>query len=173
MSRKWERMVEKNQKNMNKTRGKAGQAPNSTIAKDGTEQFRGRSWVFPLILASAGLLFGLTVPPEGTNNILYQITVGLYMLLALFHFLIRRPFLKVGKGEISWRTYGGDRVVKAEDIADIQIGESRSIVRLKDGKTKRAFSKVYHMYPMQHVNAALTKFATTHHITVNGSKKES
>ncbi|HZG56062.1 hypothetical protein [Paenibacillus sp.] len=171
MSRKWERMVEKNSKRMNQVRAKSGQAPIGS--QEGPTPIRGRSWLFPLALASAGLLFGLTMPASATgDNTLYQITVGLYLLLAFFHFVIRRPYLKVGKQELSWRTYAGDRVAKAGDVAEIRIGERRSTVVLKDGKTKRTFSKLYHLYPMQRVNAELSQFAAVHQIPLTGEEKE-
>jgi len=170
MSRKWERMVEKNSKRMNQDRLKKGQAPIG--AKDGSEPIRGRSWVFPLALAAAGLLFGLTMPEASAGDTLYQITVGLYLLLALFHFFVRRPYLKVGKNELVWRTYAGDRTVPAQDVATIHIGEKRSTVWLKDGKTKRSFSRAYHLFPMHRINEALTQFAAAHQIPLNGAEKE-
>ncbi|TLS50151.1 hypothetical protein FE782_20980 [Paenibacillus antri] len=170
MSRKWERMVEKNSKRMNQDRLKKGQTPIG--AKDGPEKIKGRSWVFPLVLASAGILFAFTMPQANAGDTLYQITVALYLLLALFHFFVRRPFLKVGKNELGWRTYAGDRSVAAQDIATIHIGDNRSTVMLKDGKTKRSFSKAYHLYPMNRINEALTQFAAAHHIPLNGAEKE-
>lgn len=169
MSRRWERMVERNTKTMNRLRSKSGQAPIG--AKAGEEPIRGRSWVFPLVLASAGLLFGFTVPPEA-NGVLYQITVALYLLLALYHFFLRRPFLKVTKQDLSWRTYSGERIVKAGEIKSIVIGERKSVVQLKDGKTQRSFSKIYHLYPMDQVNKALSSFAAAHGIPVNQQGKE-
>jgi len=170
MSRKWERMVERNSKRMNQDRVKKGQAPIG--AKDGAEPIRGRSWVFPLALAAAGGLFGITMPEANAGDTLYQITVVLYLLLALFHFLIRRPYLKVGKNELAWRTYTGDRIAPAHEIAAIRIGEKRSTVVLKDGKTKRSFSKLYHLYPMERVNEALSSFAAAHGIPLDGTEKE-
>lgn len=170
MSRKWERMVEKNSKRLNADRQRHGQAG---IGAAPDAPIRGRSWVFPLILATAGLLFAFTMPQESANDTLYQITIGLYLLLALFHYFVRRPYLKVGKQQLTWRTYAGERSVPAGEIAGIDISDNRSVVHLKDGKTKRAFSKVYHLYPMDRINNALQSFASAHRIPVNGGAKES
>lgn len=169
MSRKWERMVEKNKKRMNQTRTKTGQAVIGT--KEAHAPIRGRSWVFPLALLTAGALFGMTMPQDEGNNTLYQITVGLYILLALFHFWVRRPFLKIDKKGLTWRTYAGERTVEPDQIAEIAIGARRSTVRLKDGKTKRTFSGLYHLYKMHRVNEALTTFAAAHHIPIETTKK--
>ena len=168
MSRKWERMVERNTKSMNRLRAKSGKAPIGT--KTEAEPIKGRSWVFPLVLVVVGLLFGVTIPPEA-RGALHQITIALYLLLALFHFFLRRPFLKATKNELVWRTYAGDRTVKPGDVATITIGDRKSVVVLKDGKTKRSFSRWYHLYPMDEVNKALSSFAAAHGIPVNGQEK--
>ncbi|MCI3922550.1 hypothetical protein MO973_20165 [Paenibacillus sp. TRM 82003] len=170
MARKWERMVEKNRKRLNVERQRSGQ---SAIGSETDAPIKGRSWVFPLLLATAGLLFAFTMPEASGDNILYQITVGLYLLLALFHYLVRRPYLKVSKGKLTWRVYSGDRTVPAGEIAGIDISDHKSVVRLKDGKTKRSFSKVYHLYPMDRINEALRSFANANHIPINGQAKES
>jgi len=168
MSRRWERMVERNTKRMNRLRAKSGRAPIGKNAEE--EPIRGRSWVFPLVLASVGLLFGLTVPPE-MNTVLHKITVALYLLLALYHFFLRRPFLKKTRAELIWRTYAGERAVKPGEIGRIDIGDRKSPVYLKDGRTKRAFSKIYHLYPMDRVNEALSSFAAAHGIPVRRPEK--
>jgi len=170
MSRKWQRMVEKNKKQMNATRQKQGHSPLG--GSDGETTVRGRSWVFPVALAAAGLAFWFSADGfEGET--LNQVTVALYLLLAVFHYFVRRPFLKISKKHLSWRTYSGQRFVAAEDIAAIRIGEKQSTVELKDGKTKRSFSKWYHAYPMDRLNEALSQFAAQHHIPVHGDAKES
>lgn len=169
MSRKWERMVERNSKKINKDRQKKGAAPVS--ASDGSVRIVGRSWVFPLVLASAGLLFGLTVPPEGSSGILYQVTVGLYILLALFHFFVRRPYIKINKQQLSWRTYTGEKRAAPGDVAYLQISDKRSVIALKDGKTRRTFSRLYHLYPMGQLNHALRQFADAHRVPVIAENK--
>jgi len=169
MSRKWERMVEKNQKLLNQTRVKHGQSPIGS--KDG-DAIKGRSWMFPLALAAAGLLFAFTMPAERSGDSLYVITVILYLLLAVFHYFVRRPYLKVSKNVLTWRTYTGERKAAAGDIASIHVGDNQSFIMLKDGKTKRSFSKVYHLYPMDRINEALTQFAAAHQIPLHRSTKE-
>jgi hypothetical protein len=168
MARKWERMVEKNSKRMNTDRQKKGQSPIGV--SDAGVPIKGRSWIFPLVLASAGLLFAFTMPEANASSTLYQITIGMYLLLAVFHYFVRRPFLKVGKNQLTWRTYTGDRHVSAGDIAAIQISDKQSVVQLKDGKTRRSFSKLYHLYPMDQINAALSNFAAVHRIPLTGDK---
>lgn len=162
-------MVERNSKKINKDRRKKG--GQQLASSDGTVRIVGRSWVFPLVLASAGLLFGLTLPPEGTSGILYQVTIGLYILLALFHFFVRRPYIKINKQQLIWRTYTGEKLAAAGDVAYVQISDKRSVVALKDGKTRRTFSRLYHLYPMGQLNSALRQFASAHHVPIIAENK--
>ncbi|WP_375670041.1 hypothetical protein, partial [Bartonella sp. CL29QHWL] len=95
-----------------------------------------------------------------------------YIVLALFYIFFRRPFLKIGKNQLTWRTFSGDKIVPADQIAMIHIGDKESVVHLKDGKTKRAFTKVTNLFPMEQLNASLKQFGQDHRIPLIGDGKE-
>jgi hypothetical protein len=156
MSRKWERMVRKNQENMNKQRQKTGQAP----LGNRETTIKGRSWLFPLVLVLAGLMFAVTLPPSVSSGGLYQITIALYFVLALFHLLIRRPYLKIGKSELGWRTYTGEQKLAASEIASITISPSAIVIEGKNGKTRRKFSRIMQLFPMEELTKAVKIFAS-------------
>ena len=167
MSRKWARMVEKNRKQINKLRSKRGQNP---IV--GEKKIVGRSWLFPLALASVGIVFGIAMPQEVAQDPLYIITIILYVLLAMFHFFLRKPYLKIGKTGLFWRTFTGEKFIPANHVASIQLGERQSLIMLRDGKTTRTFSRLVHLYPMAELNEELAKFASTHRIQLIGAANE-
>ena len=168
MSRKWSREVAKNTKRVNELRSKSGQSP---VGKDGAVRILGRSWIFPTVLAWLGFFFAVSMPRTVSEDPLYYITIALYFLLALFHYFARRPFLKIGKNELSWRTYTGEKFFPAGQIAAIHLGTKQSVVQLKNGK-RRVFSRFNHIYPMERLNYELSKFAAQHRIPVNGEIKE-
>ena len=168
MSRKWERMVEKNTKQVNKFRQKTGQAR----IEDKDVVIRGRSWLFPLILIFIAVFFAFTMPPEGRTDTMYTITIILYILLALFYFFARRPFLKISKNQLTWRTFTSDKIIPADQVAMIHLGDNESVIHLKNGKTKRSFSRTMNLYPMEQLNRLLRDFANDHRIPVIGDAKE-
>lgn len=168
MSRRWERMVEKNKQQMNKVRSKRGE---TLIGKDGPLLIRGRSWVFPAVLVVVAYFFATTMPAESKGDPLFIVTIALYVLLALIHFVFRRPFLKIGKSQLSWRTYTGEKYAPVGNIASIQIDEKQSVVHLKDGSTRK-FTKLYQLFPMAYLNNELAKFADQHRIPLYGAVKE-
>jgi hypothetical protein len=163
MSRKWERKVERNRAQANKLRQKMGQA---RIEEEQAVMIRGRSWLFPLFLLLIVSFFAALMPPEGRSDTLYYITIALYVLLALFYFFGRRPFLKVSKHQLSWRTFTGDKNIPADQITMVFIGKRETVVNLKDGKTSRSFSRFRNLFPMEQVNQTLTEFAESHNIPV-------
>ncbi len=170
MSRKWERMIEKNRKEANARRQKSGHNSIGTVSEN--LKIKGRSWIFPLILIFIGTLFGFTSVASSTSDLLSQITVGLYLLLAIFHYFIRRPYVVIGKQQLSWRTYTGEKKVEAVTIESIIVTKTQAIVKLNDGKTKKSFNKLYQLYPIADLSAALKQFATFNKIELLDMTKE-
>ncbi len=170
MSRKWERMVEKNQKKIGDQRKKRGLS--NIKSSDGSLKIKGRSWIFPGVLALVGIFFALTGSTGSMSSLLYQITIGLYLLLALYHFFVRRPHLTISKNQLSWRTYTGEKIAQASDIMSISISHREAIIALKDLKTRKSFSKFVHLYPMNELNEALQSFATANRVQLVSQLKE-
>lgn len=168
MSRKWERMVQKNKEKMNRQRQKEGKTP---LSVDGEIIVRGRSWLFPLALAIAGVLFALTLPPATGSETFSQITISLYFVLALFHFFLRRPYLKVGKSHLSWRTFTGEKTLKATEIAAISFIPGGVSIEGLDKKTRRTFSKVLDLYPMEQLEGHLRQFASANRVPLQDNKR--
>ncbi|WP_274362218.1 hypothetical protein [Paenibacillus thermotolerans] len=168
MSRKWERMVQKNKEKINKQRQKQGKTP---LAAEQETVVRGRSWFFPLVLTIMGIMFALTLAPTGGLTTFNAITVALYFVLAMFHFFLRRPYLKIGKSRLSWRTFTGEKALTASEIGTISFAPGSVLVQGKDGKTRRTFTKVMDLFPLDELKAALRQFAESNHVTLADNKR--
>src|SRR4051794_18799714 len=109
MSRKWERMVRKNSKSVNKTRQKSGQPKITEMQSDGSVTFKGRSWFLPMLLVATGVFCLISFRNMAGQDNLYWITGASYIFLAILIYVVRRPFIKIGKNALTSRRFGGDR----------------------------------------------------------------
>ncbi|WP_281887184.1 hypothetical protein [Paenibacillus sp. YYML68] len=163
MSRKWERMVRKNAKDVRK---KKGVTP-SVRSSDGTDTFKGRSWVMPFVLVAIGVFSFMVFREQPDQSSMYWVTSASYILLALLIYWVRRPLLKISKHSISSRRFGGDRYYDAEQIEDITIGKDAVVIRFKGKNGRWVFSKLFHQMPMEAMNAKLIEFAEKNQVAVN------
>ncbi|GAA4860552.1 hypothetical protein GCM10023310_44770 [Paenibacillus vulneris] len=164
MSRKWERMVLKNSKKVNKARAKQGKPLLSESSSDGAVTLRGRSWFMPLLLVCVGIFCFIAFRNNYQNDSLYWVTGGSYMVLGLFIFLVRRPFLKVGKDYLVSRRFGGDRRVEPAQIQEIVIQKDAVAIALTTGKNKWVFTKLFHQFNMEELSEQLKQFAARNHV---------
>ncbi|MEK5465164.1 hypothetical protein MKY64_09115 [Paenibacillus sp. FSL R7-0210] len=141
MARSWERMVQRNTKQINQQRKKQGKdsiytSSTKTAAKS-IDIFKGRNIVFPVVLMLLGIMFwvvGSIDEAKGSGILANWLGVVLYFLLAALLFF-RRPFLKVERARISTIKYNRERFLAAADIEKITL--SRSVVTIKyKGKRK-------------------------------------
>ncbi|MCQ6560170.1 hypothetical protein [Paenibacillus mendelii] len=169
-SRSWERKVRKNQTQLNKQRKKQGQAPLNvnTSSAPKMDVYKGRSIIMPafLILFTASfVMLSTTSGAYKTSGSLYWITVGCYILLAGL-FILRRPYLAVGKDFVKTRRFGGDRTLYAGSIKAINV-QSGSIVIEQVKGTNWVFTRLINRYPTDLMAERLRTFASANNITIN------
>lgn len=157
MSRKWERLVKKNKKNTNKQRAKYGKTL-VTETKDARERFKGRSWLLPAFLVLFSVFFMISfggIYDEG----MYWFTIISYMALGLIIYFLRRPFLTLGKNDISSRRFSGEKFVKAADIEHISLSPGYIVIKVKNTRTSWVFSRLLHRFETNDMTASLRQFA--------------
>ncbi|WP_342422289.1 hypothetical protein [Paenibacillus sp. FSL E2-0178] len=172
MARSWERMVQRNTKQINQQRKKQGKetiyATNSKAAAKSTDIFKGRNIVFPVVLLLLGIMFwvvGSIDEAKGSGILANWLGVVLYFLLAALLFF-RRPFLKVERARLSTIKYNRERFLPAAEIEKITL--SRSVVTIKyKGKRKQwIFSKLINRYDTAAMAARLEQFGKNNNIEV-------
>ncbi|NQX48935.1 hypothetical protein HQN87_26795 [Paenibacillus tritici] len=170
MARSWERMVQRNTKQINQQRKKQGKdsiyATGSKAAAKSIDIFKGRNIVFPVVLMLLGIMFwvvGSIDEAKGSGILANWLGVVLYFLLAALLFF-RRPFLKVERARLSTIKYNRERFLPAADIEKITL--SRSVVTIKyKGKRKQwIFSKLINRYDTAAMGERLEQFAKNNNI---------
>lgn len=172
MARSWERMVQRNTKQINKQRKKQGKetiyASKSASAAKDSDIFKGRNIVFPIVLLLLGIMFwvvGSIDEARGSGMLANWLGVVLYFLLAALLFF-RRPYLKVERARVSTIKYNRERWLPASEIEKIIV--SRSMVSLKyKGKRKQwVFSRFLNRYDTAAMGTRLAEFAQANNIEV-------
>lgn len=172
MARSWERMVQRNTKQINQQRKKQGKesiyATNSKAAAKSSDIFKGRNIVFPVVLLLLGIMFwvvGSIDEAKGSGILANWLGVVLYFLLAALLFF-RRPFLKVERARLSTIKYNRERWLPAAEIEKITL--SRSVVTIKyKGKRKQwIFSRLINRYDTAAMGERLEQFGKNNNIEV-------
>lgn len=159
MSRKWERMVEKNSKQLNQRRKKTGVQPISVAStQEQMDVFKGRSWFLPALLVSCSLFFAIVSSTMAENQSFYWITVLGYLVLGVMYFL-RRPYVKVGRNKLSTRRLGIEKFFGADEIEEISVLRGSIAIQMKGKKTRWVLSKFQSLYDITALSARLKKFA--------------
>jgi|HigsolmetaAR203D_1030402.scaffolds.fasta_scaffold00122_61 hypothetical protein len=159
MSRKWERMVQRNADRLNRQRKKRGK-PGIEVGKSNVDVYRGRSVFLPIIFLAVSV-FLVSVPSESVT--LQWVTAILYFLMALY-FFFKRPYLAVGRSGVAVRRLGREKWVSADQIAEIHAGKGTTLIVLKMRKTRWSFTRWLNGYPTDEMNARLKLFAAQHGI---------
>jgi hypothetical protein len=166
MSRKWERMVQKNTKQTNRIRVKRGKPLLSEAASDGSVVIRGRNWTMPLFLFGVGLFCFIAFKGTNQDNTLYWLTGSSYILLGIFTYFVRRPFLKISKNFLSTRRFTGNKIAEAEHIEEIAVSNDSVLITLKGNGGKWVFSKFYHRMDIPALSNRLQEFAVRNNILI-------
>jgi hypothetical protein len=158
MSRKWERMVRKNSKQLNRMRQKSGLKPIEAVTKEQEDVFKGRSWFLPVLLVACSLFFAIMSGALDESGTLYWVTVLGYLALAVMYFL-RRPYIRVGKRQLSTRRLGVERVYAADEIESIAVQRGSIVIQMKGKRTRWVLSKFQNLYDVPAIAARLRTFA--------------
>lgn len=170
MSRKWERMVQKNmktiQKQRSKQKGKQGRTFVDPFDPDAMISFKGRSWFFPMFLIAFSVFFILTFYQVYGGDTTYWLTGILYFSLGLFLFFLRRPYIRIGRDKISTRRFTGEKFVDADQIDFISIVPGTIIIQMKEKKERWVFSRMLQRFDIDEIETHLKKFAERHKINL-------
>lgn len=158
MSRKWERMVQKNSKQMNRIRLKSGKPPIAVATEEQMDIFKGRSWFLPALLVACSFFFAIVSVSLYETQTLYWITVAGYLALGIMYFL-RRPYIKVGKNKLATRRLGIDKVFGADEIESISVQPGSVAIQLRGKRTRWVLSKFQSLYDIPALATRLKKFA--------------
>lgn len=159
MSRKWTRMVGKNQKVINSKRKKEGLTPLGTSVKEKPVTYKGRYWILPLFLIVMTVFNMYITASAGVIEKSTWILMVVYILLALLLLVINRPTLSISKNTLVSRRFTGFHTVAAYEIQEIRLGKSGIMVQLKDKKKRWAFTKLIHVFPVAQASEKLKDFA--------------
>lgn len=172
MSRSWERMVERNSKQLNKKRKKEGKQAISAPAQQ-VDRFQGRSYIVPTLLLLLVILFIIIYQPWSTANNespgLMWVTVGCYALLALFYYM-RKPYLSVAKDYLETRRFSGYRRLKPAEIRKIVLQPGYVVIETVKGGNW-VFSRLMNRFPIERMGERLQAFASVHHIEFEQKSK--
>jgi len=162
LSRKWERMVARNRAELNQRREKQGLGK---VTSTGTElTFKGRSYLFPFVLLVIASLYGFINISAGDTNTLFWVTIALYLLLCLYFFFIRRPYLKFIGNEIMTRKLGRERTANLADIEKIVFQRGTVVITIKDERTEWFFSRGMQLFQTNKMADHLEKIAQKRNI---------
>ncbi|RED60306.1 hypothetical protein [Cohnella lupini] len=165
MSRSWERMVEKNSKQINKRRrkeGKKGISPNAPQI----DRFRGRNYIVPSLLLMLIILYVTLAQPWSDSfmqdQTLFWVTIGCYVVLAVFYYF-RRPYLAVTRDTLETRKFTGYKTLRPTEIRKISIQPGYVIIETIKGASW-VFSRLMHRYPLERMSERLKTYSELHHI---------
>lgn len=160
MSRRWERMVQKNTEKANKQRAKSGRTP---ISETGNK-IKGRNWIGPALLVLVALFYMFNFLSTA-KTALYWITAISYLFLAAL-FVFRRPFLEIDRKQLTTRRFSGYKTLGIDNVDRIVIQKGYVIISAKDGKTRWVFSRLIQLYDIDKLSEKLQEFAKNHSIPI-------
>jgi len=173
MSRKWERMVEKNRKTINARRKKAGLSPmTAKAASEAKDTYKGINWMLPFFLVLITILNIVMFIQQNALTRENLITFVVYILLAVLLLFMNRPTLAIGKSSITSRRFASFQTASAADIDEIQLVKGAVAIRLKAKKKRWVYTRVTHWFPIEAVSERLRQFAEANHIPVADEMKK-
>ncbi|GIP37315.1 hypothetical protein J31TS4_05950 [Paenibacillus sp. J31TS4] len=157
MSRRWERMIEKNQKTLSKQKGKQGTGASFKTGQQVV--YKGRHWVFPSVLVALAFFYFFVFSGVAETDWTYKVTPILYLILAILIFLIRRPTLTIGKSHLSSARFTGEKRMEASDVEAIHFMKSYVIIQSNKKRNRWVFSRLLHRMPIPEMTDKLKEFA--------------
>jgi hypothetical protein len=171
VSRKWERMVEKNRNSVNKVRRKQGKetigsGTGGARASDPVSVIKGRSWMLPSFLVLFALFYFISFYNSIEHNFSFWFTGLSYIGLALLMYWIRRPVIKVSKDYITVRRFNGDKLLEPKDIKELTLHKDHVVIELVQKNKKLMYTRLQHRFPMEELNSKLRAYAVSHKLAV-------
>lgn len=169
MSRKWERTIERNQKQMERIRkndikGKGSKQGARTV-------FKGRRIILPVIFLLLSFFFMFILDALGDRDAFYWVAIGSYWLLALY-FFFKRPYLAVGPSDLSTQRLNREVTLKPSEVEEITLADDSIVIVIKEKQHRWVFTRIPSLFPIKDMSAALMNFAVKHAVRVNDHRGE-
>lgn len=179
MSRSWERKVQRNTKALDKRRKKEGK-PSIGSKLAHVDKFKGRNYLFPSLLILLMVVYVITFTPwltqpspespdMATDPTMYWVTLGCYLLLAVFYFF-RRPYLSVTKDTLETRKFTGYKTLRPSEIRKIVLSPGYVVIESVKG-SNWVFSKGISLFPIAQMSERLTEYAKVNHVELEVKAK--
>ena len=179
MSRSWERMVQRNSKRVDKRRKKEGKPPVGSKTQH-LDKFRGRNYIFPILLVLLMVFYVVTFSPWMTkaaeaetgstmDPTMYWVTLGCYLLLAFFYFM-RRPYLSVTRDTLETRKFTGYKTLRPSEIRKIVLSPGYVVIESVKG-SNWVFSRGLNLFPIAKMSERLTTYANINHVELEVKAK--
>lgn len=154
-------MVEKNRKQLNQRRKKQGKGE---ISEPDHELYLGRSQLLPLLLLAVAAVFAYSMISTGSTDGLFWVTFVMYILLSLYFYFLKRPYLKLSNNEIATRKWGRERRVKWSQVEKITAQSGHVVISITDERNDWFFSRMLNRFKTDEMAAYLEKMAVKHQI---------
>ncbi len=166
MSRSWERMVQKNSKQVNKRRKKEGKKSIYESAAPQADRFKGRNYIWPTLIVMLMILYVTLAQPWSDaftmDPTTFWVTISCYFVLALFYFL-RRPYLAVTRDTFETRKFTGYKTLRPSEVRKISVQPGYVVIETVKG-SNWVFSKVMNRFPIDRMAERLKAYADLHHV---------
>lgn len=166
MSRKWERMVAKNQKALASQTAKQPKEKRPR-AELKSEQgiFEGRNVFVSVLCFSVSIMFYLFFGQIGENELFFYVTVFLYFLFGFYFFFVKRPYIRITSSQIAIKRFGKERVTPASAIEKIIVQPGYVIITVQEKRKHNIiFSRFFNRYDTEKIGEELRELASKHQI---------
>jgi hypothetical protein len=133
------------------------------------EIFKGRKIILPVVLTLLALMYGavgLIGSAIQENAILFWVTVGLYILLAVVIFL-RKPYLRIDKNRLYSSKFNRDISIDAGNISKIVLGQGKIVIVPKVKAPKWVFYRFRNRFDTDAMAIQLEQFGLTHNVKID------
>lgn len=161
MSRKWERMVAKNQKTLAQQNAKQPKEKKArAVLKSEQGIFEGRNVFVTVLCFSVAIMVFLFFGQVGESQLFFYVTVFLYFLFGFYFFFVKRPYIKVTPSSIAIKRFGKEKVTPAANIEKVLVQPGYVIITAQERRKHNiVFSKFFNRYDTDKLGEALREFA--------------
>lgn len=166
VSRKWERMVAKNQKTLANQNAKLPKEKKPrAVEKSEQGIYEGRNVFVSVLCFSVSIMFFLFFGQVGESQLLFYVTVFIYFLFGFYFFFVKRPYIKVTSSTIAIRRFGKERVTPAANIEKVHVQPGYVIITVQERrKHNLIFSRFFNRYDTDKLGEKLRELADKHNI---------
>lgn len=127
--------------------------------------------VLPLFLLSVAAVFTYSTVRFSEADGLFWFTVISYILLSLYFFFLKRPYLRIGSSEVATRKWGRERVAKFSDLEKIRVQPGTVSIVVRGEKSEWVFSRSLNLFKTDRMAERLEQLAKKHRVPFERSLK--